>query len=138
MAELYGLSDVTVDFFPRGEIWDPVEAELWLIEPVKKKIAGLEIVPEALASGSRDADVTAEVVYVSADTLKEKTARGEEIYYRVHVSTQTSPVTTTTGRVLEILPGMTAQVDIRTGDRTVMDYLLKPLRKTLSNAFGER
>ena len=53
-AELYGLSDVKVDFFPSGEIWDAVEAELWMIEPVKKKIAGLEIVPEALASGSRE------------------------------------------------------------------------------------
>jgi aminopeptidase YwaD len=66
MAEQYGLSEVKVDFFPYKEIWDAVEAELWIIEPVKKKIAGLEIVPEALASGSRDADVTAEVVYVGA------------------------------------------------------------------------
>ncbi|MNJ79116.1 hypothetical protein D3C77_770350 [compost metagenome] len=48
------------------------------------------------------------------------------------------PVTSTTGRVIDVLPGMTAQVDIRTGDRTVMDYLLKPLRKTLSESFGER
>ena len=66
MAKQYGLSEVKVDFFPSGEIWDAVEAELWLVEPVKKKIAGLEIIPEALASGSRDADVTAEVVYVGA------------------------------------------------------------------------
>lgn len=47
-------------------------------------------------------------------------------------------VRATSGRTLDILPGMTAQVDIRTGDRTVMDYLLKPLRKTLSESFGER
>ena len=66
MAKQYGLSEVKVDFFPREEIWDAVEAELWMIEPVKKKMAGLEIVPEALASGSKDADVTAEVVYVGA------------------------------------------------------------------------
>ena len=66
MAELYGLSEVKVDYFPSDEIWDAVEAELWMIEPVKKKIAGLDIVPEALASGSRDADVTTEVVYVGA------------------------------------------------------------------------
>jgi len=79
-----------------------------------------------------------EVIYVSPDTLKEETSRGEEIYYRVHISTLSSPVTTTTGNELEILPGMTAQVDIRTGDRTVMDYLLKPLRKTLSESLGER
>jgi len=32
---------------------------------------------------------------------------------------------------------MTAQVDIRTGDRTILDYLLKPVRKTLAESFGE-
>lgn len=79
-----------------------------------------------------------EVIYVSPDTLKEDVGGREEIYYRVHVSMKSSPVVTTTGRELEILPGMTAQVDIRTGDRTVMDYLLKPLRKTLAESLGER
>jgi len=82
--------------------------------------------------------VIAQVNYVSADTLKEEGAQGEEIYYRVHLQSKSSPVTTTSDRVLEILPGMTAQVDIRTGDRTLMDFLLKPLRKTLSESFGER
>jgi membrane fusion protein, adhesin transport system len=82
--------------------------------------------------------VEGKVVYVSADTLKEDTPKGEEIYYRVHVSSNSLPVTTTTGKEIEILPGMTAQVDIRTGSRTVMDYLLKPLRKTVSESFGER
>jgi adhesin transport system membrane fusion protein len=82
--------------------------------------------------------VTGSVIYVSADTLKEETQRGQEIYYRVHVSSLSNPVTTTTGKRLEILPGMTAQVDIRTGDRTVMNFLLKPIRKTLSESFGER
>ncbi len=82
--------------------------------------------------------VDGEVVYVSADTLKEETARGEEIYYRVHVATNSHPVITTTGKEIDILPGMTAQVDIRTGNRTVMNYLLKPIRKTVSESFGER
>ncbi|AAZ24906.1 MULTISPECIES: HlyD family efflux transporter periplasmic adaptor subunit [Colwellia] len=82
--------------------------------------------------------VIGEVVYVSADTLKEEKGQGEEIYYRVHVSTKTNPVTTTSGKVLDILPGMTAQIDIKTSDRTVLNYLLKPLRKTLAESFGER
>ena len=82
--------------------------------------------------------VAGEVIYVSADTLKEESAGITEIYYRVHVTPSSTPVVTTTGRSLEILPGMTTQVDIRTGDRTLMDYLLKPLRKTLSESFGER
>lgn len=50
----------------------------------------------------------AKVVYVSPDTLKEHTAQGEEIYYRVHLVSSTTPVFTTTGKELEILPGMTA------------------------------
>jgi len=82
--------------------------------------------------------VKGEVVYVSADTLKEKTARGEEIYYRVRVATKTNPVVTTTGKQIDILPGMTAQLDIKTGERSLMKFLLKPVNKTLSEAFGER
>jgi hypothetical protein len=83
--------------------------------------------------------VPGEVVYVSPDTLKEETARGEEIYYRVHVTLgSTQPVRTSAGRALHISPGMTAQVDIRSGDRTLMAYLLKPLRKTLAESLGER
>ena len=82
--------------------------------------------------------VSGKVSYVSADTIKEEGKTGELTYYRVHVSTSAKPVKTTTGRTLDILPGMTAQVDIRTGDRTVLEYLLKPLRKTLAESFGER
>jgi len=78
------------------------------------------------------------VVYVSADTLKEESEQGTQVYYRVHVKPDSSPVRTTTGRSLEIVPGMTAQVDIRTGRRSLMDVLLKPLRKTLNESFGER
>lgn len=82
--------------------------------------------------------VPGKVIYISADTLKENTNRGEDVYYRVHVSCTKNPVTTATGKTIEILPGMTAQIDIRTGDRTLMNFLLKPVRKTLSEAFGER
>jgi adhesin transport system membrane fusion protein len=78
------------------------------------------------------------VVYVSADTLKEASERGTDVYYRVHVKPDSVPVRTTTGRSLEIVPGMTAQVDIRTGRRSLMDVLLKPLRKTANESFGER
>lgn len=82
--------------------------------------------------------VPAKVRYVSADTLKEQNNRGEDIYYRVHLVPLAYPVRTGSGKALELLPGMTAQVDIRTGDRTLLDFLLKPVRKTLSESFGER
>jgi adhesin transport system membrane fusion protein len=76
------------------------------------------------------------VTYVSADTMKEETNRGEEIYYRVHVRPTSD--TTGTGLHLEILPGMTAQVDIRAGDRSLFDYLMKPLRKVMTEALREK
>lgn len=82
--------------------------------------------------------VKGKVKYVSADTLKEESKAGEVSYYRVHVVSDSQPVVSATGKTLEILPGMTAQVDIRTGNRSVIDYLLKPLRKTLAESFGER
>ncbi|TEW51729.1 HlyD family efflux transporter periplasmic adaptor subunit [Psychromonas algicola] len=82
--------------------------------------------------------VKGKVIYVSADTLKEETSNGTEIYYRVHVSPDAFPVVTSAGHSITVLPGMTAQVDIRSGDRTLMDYLLKPLRKTLFESFNER
>ncbi len=82
--------------------------------------------------------VPGKVTYVSADTLKEDSEHGTVVYYRVHLKPDSSPVRTTTGRTLEIVPGMTVQVDIRTGQRSLMDFLLKPLRKTLKESFGER
>ena len=82
--------------------------------------------------------VAGEVTYISADTLKEESQRGSELFYRVHVRIKEAPVVSSTGRALDILPGMTAQVDIRAGDRTLMEYLLKPLKKTLNESFKER
>jgi adhesin transport system membrane fusion protein len=82
--------------------------------------------------------VDGKVLHVGADTIKEDTKAGEQTYYRVHVETSGNPVKTRSGKTLDILPGMTAQVDIRTGDRTLMQYILKPLRKTLTESMGER
>jgi hypothetical protein len=65
-ATRFGLADVRVDFFPAGDEWDAEEGDLWLVQPVRKKIASLNQVPTALAKGSASADVEAEVVYVGA------------------------------------------------------------------------
>ena len=39
---------------------------------------------------------------------------------------------------LPIIPGMIATVDILTGQKTVMDYLLKPLKRAQAAALSER
>jgi hypothetical protein len=65
-AALAGLSDVLVEFFPSRDVWDGEEGDLYLVSPVKKKIASLTQVRTSLASGSKNADVEAELVYVGA------------------------------------------------------------------------
>lgn len=64
VARQAGLSDVQVDFFPTRETWDAEEGDLWMIQPTRKKLASLTMVPTSLAQGSRNADVEAELVYV--------------------------------------------------------------------------
>lgn len=83
-----------------------------------------------------------EVSYISPDALAEKTAQGEAIHYRVHVRIDEAALSERNrkhpGKPVEIQPGMTATVEIRTGGQTVLQYLTKPVTKTLSESLGER
>lgn len=83
--------------------------------------------------------------HLSPDTLKDENkvkkpganqADLEEGYYRILVRILNSKVERA-GRVLEPLPGMTATVDIRTGEKTVLEYLFRPLQ-SVSQALRER
>jgi adhesin transport system membrane fusion protein len=79
------------------------------------------------------------VINISPDTLvDEKAAPGkpDAIYYRVQVLTDKSELVAA-GKHLPIIPGMTGNVEIRTGEKTVLSYLLKPIFKS-REAFRER
>ncbi len=80
------------------------------------------------------------VEHISPDTLKDdqKAAAGrqDDTYYRVLVLTESS-VLEAGGKSLPIIPGMVASVEIRTGEKTILDYLLKPVLKA-REAFRER
>jgi len=71
---------------------------------------------------------------ISADTITDD--QGES-FYRVRITTDQNKITRN-GEELPIIPGMVASVDILTGDKTVMEYLMKPLVKTLDRAMNER
>ena len=75
-----------------------------------------------------------EVVDISADTI---TNDKDEKVYRVRVRTFDTTLKRK-GEVLPIIPGMVASVDILTGKKTVMEYILKPIVKTLDESLGER
>lgn len=68
---------------------------------------------------------------ISADSIVDEKGNA---YYLVRVRTLRSSL----GKGLPIIPGMVAQVDIMTGKKTVLSYLLKPVLKAKSYAFSER
>lgn len=83
-------------------------------------------------------DLPGKLVFISADTLSENLKQNEEPYYRVHVRTAGRQFSKSKNTRMEILPGMTATVEIQTGRKTVFQYLTKPIIKTMSESLGER
>lgn len=73
---------------------------------------------------------------VSADSITDETDKRIQ-YYRVYVRTRHAYVQTANGKRYPIIPGMVAETEINTGQRTIMTYLLKPLNKA-AEALRER
>jgi adhesin transport system membrane fusion protein len=78
------------------------------------------------------------IAYVSGDTIVEKTPRGEENFYVVQVNLPSDNLKTHTGKSINVIPGMSAQADIKIGTRTVFNYMLKPVMKVMTQSFGEK
>ncbi|MEI6303972.1 MAG: HlyD family efflux transporter periplasmic adaptor subunit [Betaproteobacteria bacterium] len=78
------------------------------------------------------------VSYISADTLTEQIGGQEVPYYRVHVKIDRSDLRPRPGEKIDIQPGMTGVVEIKTGEKSVWSYLTKPITKTLGESMRER
>ena len=79
------------------------------------------------------------VTYISADTLNDESRNvNEPAYYRVQVKTKVSGITQLASKRIEIQPGMTGSVEIKTGNNTVWRYLTKPITKTFGESLAER
>jgi adhesin transport system membrane fusion protein len=78
------------------------------------------------------------VSYISADTLSEETRAGDMPYYRVQVKTRDRNLSSRANERIDIQPGMTATVEIKTGSQSVLRYITKPITKTLDESLGER
>ncbi len=77
--------------------------------------------------------------HISADTLTEEKRNaipGEDTYYKVLVRTDSATLKRG-NKTFPIIPGMTATVEIRTGEKTVLEFLMKPVFKA-REAFRER
>ena len=82
--------------------------------------------------------LSGEVTYISADTLNEEVRGAEQPYYRVQIKTDAQRLVSRRNQRIEIQPGMTATVEIKTGSNTVWRYLTKPITKTINESLGER
>ncbi|EOY3852217.1 secretion protein HlyD, partial [Klebsiella pneumoniae] len=73
---------------------------------------------------------------ISPDTIQDE-AKPDVYYYRVFIRTDHNYLENKRGKRFLIGPGMIATVDIKTGEKTVMDYLVKPFNRA-KEALRER
>ena len=85
-----------------------------------------------------------EVTLISPDTLSDEKRNASElklnmnnVYYRILVKTSGSHLVDKNGNEMPIIPGMVATVDVKTGEKTVFQYLIKPITR-MKQALRER
>jgi adhesin transport system membrane fusion protein len=117
----------------------PSEATLWVevnikpadiafIYPTQKAIIKITAYDFAVFGA-----LQGEVASISADTIKDD--KGNR-FYKVKIRTKMSQIEN--NRKIVLMPGMTVNADIVTGEKSVMDYILKPILKTKQYMFSER
>lgn len=104
-------------------------ADIAFIRPGQPAIVKVSAYDFAIYGGLK-----AELEQISADTIQDE--RGER-WFRVRLRTEKAYLGTD-AKPLPIIPGMTAGVEILTGRKTVLDYLLKPILKARDRALRER
>lgn len=131
---------------PGEEIMQLVPTEEDLIIEAKVKPADIAFIkpglPAAIKLDAYDYAIYGrlhgKVSYISADTMSEDGKSNEQPYYRVQVKTSSKNLVGANQQKIAIQPGMTATVEINTGQRTVLRYLTKPITKTFAEALSER
>ena len=78
--------------------------------------------------------VMGKVKQISASTFVDEQ---QVPYYRAKIALEKDFLGAKDGKY-KIIPGMTVQADIKTGEKSVLDYLLKPIYRGFQNAFQER
>lgn len=96
-------------------------------DPANVKVTAYDFATYGGLSGS--------VVEVSADSIYDEVER--EAYYRVIIETERSYVQKD-GQRFPIVPGMITDVEIITGAKSILSYLMKPVTRALDNALSER
>ena len=106
--------------------------DIAFINPSQKAIVKITAYDFSIYGG-----LDAEIVEISADSIVDKESKDGKSFYRVVVKTDRNYLERK-GEKLPIIPGMVASVDIITGKKTILDFILKPILKVQQNALHER
>ncbi len=104
-------------------------ADIAFISPQQKAIVKITAYDFSIYGG-----LEGTVEQIGADTITDEEG---DSYYHVYLRTQKTAIEHN-GKILKIIPGMTASVDILTGQKSVFDYLMKPILKARNEALRER
>ncbi len=75
------------------------------------------------------------VVHISADTTQDKEGNS---FYVIRVKTEASSIKNKNNEEMPIIPGMLSNVDVITGKRTILEYILNPILRANEAALRER
>lgn len=84
---------------------------------------------------TRYGGLTGKVEHISADTTQDDEGNS---FYLIRVRTDASSIKNKNGEEMPIIPGMLTEVDVITGKRTVLEYILNPILRANEAALRER
>jgi protease secretion system membrane fusion protein len=123
-----------MDVVPKGEalmvdakVPPHVIDKVYAGEPVEVRFSTFANSPQLVLDGK--------LMSVSSDVITEQTAMGNMSYYLARVEITPEGIRQLGKRVMQ--PGMPAEVLIKTGERSVLTYLMHPLTKRLASAMKE-
>ncbi|KTD50903.1 HlyD family type I secretion periplasmic adaptor subunit [Legionella quateirensis] len=107
-------------------------SDIGFIHPGQKAVVKITAYDFSIYGG-----LEGEVEQISADTIIDENDKKNESYYVIRVRTYKNHLGTAQ-KPLPIIPGMLATVDILTGKKSVLEYILKPIIKAKHSALRER
>jgi adhesin transport system membrane fusion protein len=125
-----------IEIVPQSEVL-LVEAkidpkDIAFINPSQKAIVKITAYDFSIYGG-----LEGKIVEISADSIKDEDSKDGKTYYKVVIQTKKNYLEKD-GEKLSIIPGMIASVDIVTGQKSILDFILKPILKTKDSALHER
>lgn len=129
--------DLVLEILPIGDLIVEAKitpADIATVKPNQEAVVKLDAYDYAIYG-----TLKGHVSYLSPDTLLDETRQQGVIpYYRVQIVLDAKQFHGKKAEVIDVRPGMTATVEIKAQERTILSYLTKPVTKTISESMGER